>query len=62
MVSLTTTQVETLFGELEYIGPQLKVLGLVEICGGIVCPADEDVFEEFSPATAGADYLCQQNL
>jgi hypothetical protein len=28
MVSLTTTQVETLFGELEYIEPRLKVLGV----------------------------------
>jgi hypothetical protein len=33
MVNLTTTQVETLFGELEYIEPQLKALGV----------ADEDV-------------------
>ncbi len=28
MVSLTTTQVETLFGELEYIEPRLKALGI----------------------------------
>jgi hypothetical protein len=26
MVNLTTTQVETLFGELEYIEPRLKAL------------------------------------
>ena len=30
MVSLTTTQVETLFGELEYIELRLKILGLVD--------------------------------
>lgn len=35
MVSLTTTQVETLFGELEYIEPRLKALG--------VTLADEEV-------------------
>ena len=29
MVNLTTTQVETLFGELEYIEPRLKALGIV---------------------------------
>jgi hypothetical protein len=29
MVNLTTTQVETFFGELEYIEPQLKALGVV---------------------------------
>ncbi len=29
MVSLTTTQVETFFGELEYIEPRLKALGVV---------------------------------
>lgn len=29
MVNLTTTQVEILFGELEYIEPRLKVLGVV---------------------------------
>jgi hypothetical protein len=29
-VNLTTTQVETLFGELEYIDPRLKVLGGVK--------------------------------
>lgn len=29
MVSLTTTQVETLFGELEYIESRLKALGAV---------------------------------
>jgi hypothetical protein len=28
MVSLATTQVETLFGELEYIEPKLKALGV----------------------------------
>jgi len=28
LVNLTTTQVETLFGELEYIEPKLKILGL----------------------------------
>ena len=28
MVNLTTTQVETLFGGLEYIEPQLKALGI----------------------------------
>jgi hypothetical protein len=28
VVTLTTTQVETLFGELEYIEPQLKTLGV----------------------------------
>lgn len=28
MVTLTTTQVETFFGELEYIEPRLKVLGV----------------------------------
>ena len=27
-MNLTTTQVETLFGELEYIEPKLKILGL----------------------------------
>jgi len=31
MVNLTTTQVETLFGELEYIELQLKVLGILEV-------------------------------
>jgi len=30
MVNLTTTQVETLFGELEYIEPRLKALGVIE--------------------------------
>ena len=29
MVNLTTTQVETLFGELEYIEPRLKALGVI---------------------------------
>jgi hypothetical protein len=29
LVNLTTTQVETLFGELEYIEPRLKALGIV---------------------------------
>jgi len=29
MVSLTTTWVETLIGELEYIEPRLKALGVV---------------------------------
>jgi len=29
MVTLTTTQVETFFGELEYIEPRLKALGVV---------------------------------
>jgi len=28
LVNLTTTQVETLFGELEYIEPRLKALGV----------------------------------
>ncbi|HEU5187431.1 MAG TPA: hypothetical protein VFT87_02920 [Candidatus Saccharimonadales bacterium] len=28
LVSLTTTQVETIFGELEYIEPRLKALGV----------------------------------
>jgi hypothetical protein len=31
LVNLTTTQVETLFGELEYIEPRLKVLGVVGV-------------------------------
>jgi hypothetical protein len=35
LVNLTTTQVETLFGELEYIEPRLKALG--------VAMADEEV-------------------
>lgn len=35
MVSLTTAQVETFFGELEYIEPRLKALG--------VTLADEEV-------------------
>jgi hypothetical protein len=35
MVNLTTTQVETLFGELEYIEPRLKSLGIAEI-GGVM--------------------------
>jgi hypothetical protein len=35
LVTLTTTQVETLFGELEYIEPRLKALGIIV--------ADEDV-------------------
>jgi hypothetical protein len=30
MVNLTTTQVETLFGELEYIEPRLKALGVAK--------------------------------
>jgi len=30
MVNLTTTQVETLFGELEYIEPRLKALGVTD--------------------------------
>jgi hypothetical protein len=30
LVDLTTTQVETLFGELEYIDPQLRVLDIAE--------------------------------
>jgi hypothetical protein len=30
MVNLTTTQVETLFGELEYIEPRLKALGVAD--------------------------------
>jgi hypothetical protein len=29
MVNLTTTQVETLFGELEYIEQKLKALGVL---------------------------------
>jgi hypothetical protein len=29
MVSLTTTQVETFFGELEYIESRLRALGIV---------------------------------
>lgn len=35
MVNLTTTRVETLFGELEYLEPRLKALGVGE--------ADEEV-------------------
>jgi hypothetical protein len=31
MVSLRTTPVETLFGELEYLEPRLKMLGLDEV-------------------------------
>jgi hypothetical protein len=31
MVNLTTTQVETFFGELEYIEERLKGLGLAEV-------------------------------
>jgi len=31
MVNLTTTRVETLFGELEYIEPRLKTLGVGEV-------------------------------
>jgi len=30
LVNLTATQVETLFGELEYIEPQLKALGVAD--------------------------------
>jgi hypothetical protein len=33
MVNLTTTQVETLFGELEYIEQRLQVLGAIEAGG-----------------------------
>ncbi len=29
MVTLTATQVETFFGELEYIEPRLKALGVI---------------------------------
>jgi len=32
-VNLTTTQVETLFGELEYIEPRLKTLGIADVDG-----------------------------
>jgi len=28
-VNLTTTQVETIFGELEYLEPRLKALGVI---------------------------------
>lgn len=31
MVNLTTSQVETLFGGLEYIEPRLKALGAIHI-------------------------------
>jgi hypothetical protein len=31
MVNLTTTQVETLFGELEYIEPRLKALSVLAL-------------------------------
>jgi hypothetical protein len=31
VVNLTTTHVETLFGELEYIEPRLKALGVGEV-------------------------------
>ena len=40
MVDLTTTQVETLFGELEYIEPRLKELGVVDIDGEMMHAAD----------------------
>lgn len=33
MVNLTTTQVEILFGELEYIEPQLKALDIIDSGG-----------------------------
>jgi hypothetical protein len=34
MVNLTTTQVETLFGELEYFEPRLKALDIVDLDDG----------------------------
>jgi hypothetical protein len=41
-VNLTTTQVETLFGELEYIESGLKALGMAENDGVMGYVADEE--------------------
>jgi hypothetical protein len=40
MVNLTTTQVEGIFGELEYIEPGLKAPGVVEVGDVVNCVAD----------------------
>jgi hypothetical protein len=41
-VNLKVTRVETLFGELEYIEPKLKVLGIVEVGDEMIYVADEE--------------------
>jgi hypothetical protein len=41
-VNLRVTRVETLFGELEYIEPRLKALGIVEVGGEMTCVAEEE--------------------
>jgi hypothetical protein len=42
LVNLRVTRVETLFGELEYIEPRLKALGVVEVHGTMTYIADEE--------------------
>jgi hypothetical protein len=42
MVNLTTTQVETLFGELEYIELRLKILSAVEVHSVMMRAVDRD--------------------
>lgn len=42
LVNLRVTRVETLFGEMEYIEPRLKVLGIVEVGDEMTYVANEE--------------------